>query len=219
MARAAYIIKKDGRYWFQKRFAVVEQTSGELSSHCRVALRTSEYRVAVSRMLRVAQMVQEFEIQPDVSSRARALMEDMQRLNARMDPDSLVQRRALETLVSRLITEARFRDHPLATDPSGFWTAWMGFVNASTLLEAAKGASSNGGHVAPAAPQIFQTVLCPQQRRRRDSRPLPKRVRTKLANSTAAPDFRRFGARFWSRDALPMVMDEPRKTRASLFSF
>ncbi len=53
MARAAYIIKKDGRYWFQKRFAVVATACLGLGSHCRVALRTSDYRVAVSRMFRI----------------------------------------------------------------------------------------------------------------------------------------------------------------------
>src|SRR5690606_32935688 len=141
MARAAYIIKKDERYWFQKRFAVVAHISERLGSHCRIALRTSDYRVAVSRMLRVAQMIQDFEVQPDISSRASALMTDMQRLNAKMDADSLVERRTIETLVSRLITEARLRGHPLTVDPSGFWPAWMGFVNANALLENAQDAA------------------------------------------------------------------------------
>jgi integrase len=86
-------------------------------------------------MLKVAHLVQEFESQPDISSRASALMTDMQRLNAKMDADSLVERRAVETLVSRLIAEARLRAHPLTSEPSGFWPAWMGFVNANVLLE------------------------------------------------------------------------------------
>lgn len=134
MARAAYIVKKDGRYWFQKRFATVAHSQG-VSTHCRIALRTADYRVAVSRMLKVAQLLQEFESQPDISSRASLLMADMQRLNTKMDPAGLVERRTLETLASRLITEARFRAHPLTVDPPGFWTAWMGFVNANVLLE------------------------------------------------------------------------------------
>ncbi|QMV00846.1 tyrosine-type recombinase/integrase [Devosia sp. D6-9] len=134
MARAAYIIKKDGRYWFQKRFATVAYSQG-VSTHCRIALRTADYRVAVSRMLKVAQLVQEFESQPDIASRASMLMADMQRLNTKMDREGLVERRTLETLASRLITEARFRAHPLTVDPPGFWAAWMGFVNTNVLLE------------------------------------------------------------------------------------
>ncbi len=137
MARAAYIIKKDGRYWFQKRFATVAYSQG-VSTHCRIALRTADYRVAVSRMLKVAQLVQEFESQPDISSRASVLMADMQRLNTKMDPEGLVERRTLETLAARLITEARFRAHPLTVDPPGFWAAWMGFVNTNVLLESAQ---------------------------------------------------------------------------------
>jgi len=135
MARAAYIIKKDGRYWFQKRFAATAPVPQGLSSHCRIALRTSDYHVAVSRMLKVAQLVQEFETQPDISSRASVLMADMQRLNTKMDSEGLVERRTLETLASRLITEARFRAHPLTVDPPGFWAVWMGFVNTNVLLE------------------------------------------------------------------------------------
>lgn len=138
MARAAYIIKKDGRYWFQKRFAAVALIPQGLSSHCRIALRTSDYRVAVSRMLKVAQLVQEFESQPDIASRACVLMADMQRLNTKMDPEGLVARRTLETLTSRLITEARLRAHPLTVDPPGFWAAWMAFVNINVLLEDAQ---------------------------------------------------------------------------------
>ncbi len=65
MARAAYIIRKDGRFWFQKRFATVAHSQGA-STHGRIALRTADYRLAVSRMLKVAQLIQEFEPQPDI---------------------------------------------------------------------------------------------------------------------------------------------------------
>ncbi|KLK90924.1 hypothetical protein AA309_23065 [Microvirga vignae] len=82
MAEAAYIIKKDGRYWFQKRFGAQSGISPGLASHCRVALRAADYRQAVSRMLKVMRMVQSYEIQADIVDRANTLLAEMQRFNA-----------------------------------------------------------------------------------------------------------------------------------------
>ena len=65
-------------------------------SHCTADI------VAVSRVLKVAQLVQEFETQPDISSCASVLMANMQRC-----PEGLVERRTLETVSSRFVTEAR----------------------------------------------------------------------------------------------------------------
>lgn len=83
-------------------------------------------------------MVQQFEMLPDIASRARAMLADMQRLNLKLDPEFLVERRTLETLISRLITEARLRGHPLTVDPPDFWPAWMSFVNTNVLLETSR---------------------------------------------------------------------------------
>lgn len=138
MARAAYIIKKDGRYWFQKRFAAHLSTGKGLASHCRIALRTADYRVAVSRMLEVARLVNAYEIRPDIVDRASLLMKQMRRFSMRGDGDdvdALVERRTLETLVSRFITEARLRNHPLTTEPADFWPTWMAFVKGNVLIE------------------------------------------------------------------------------------
>ena len=110
MARAAYIIKKDGRYWFQKRFGAQSGIVPGLASHCRVALRAVDYRKAVSRMLKVMRMVQSYEIQADIVDRANTLLAEMQRFNATAggyDGDELVERRTLEMPVTRFISEAR----------------------------------------------------------------------------------------------------------------
>lgn len=131
MARAAYIIKKDGRYWFQKRFAAHVSRVGRGASHLRLALRTGDYHVAVRRMLRVLDAVSEYEVQPDLVSRALAMMAQMRRFNMALadpGPGEMVERRTLELLVSRLIDEARLRDHPLTTDPADFWHTWMVFT-------------------------------------------------------------------------------------------
>ncbi|GHA19213.1 hypothetical protein GCM10007989_13380 [Devosia pacifica] len=58
----------------------------------------------------------------------------------RIGGDALVERRTLETLVSRLISEARLRGHPLTVDPAGFWPAWLGFINGNVMLEEAQDA-------------------------------------------------------------------------------
>lgn len=139
MARASFIIKKDGRYWFQKRFGITPDRLPRMATHCRVALRTSDYKVAYSRMLKVANLVHHFESQADIVARANALIKQMQRFSAKFhtdDPEVLVERRALETLVSRLITEARYRNHPLVNSPKDFWPTWLAFVNGNMSLEA-----------------------------------------------------------------------------------
>jgi hypothetical protein len=82
MTRAAYIIKKDERYWFQKRFGAQSGIAPGLTSHCRVALRAADDRQAVSRMLKVMRMVQSYEIQADIVDRANTLLAEMQRFNA-----------------------------------------------------------------------------------------------------------------------------------------
>jgi hypothetical protein len=110
MARAAYIIKKDGRCWFQKRFGAQSGIAPGLASHCRVALRAADYRQAVSRMLKGMRMVQSYEIQADIVDRANTLLAEMQRFNATAggsDGDELGERRTLEMLVTRFISEAR----------------------------------------------------------------------------------------------------------------
>lgn len=98
----------------------------------RLALRTGDYHVAVRRMARVLGAVSEYEVQPDLASRALAMMAQMRRFNmALSDPnsDELVQRKTLELLVSRLIDEARWRNHPLTTDPADFGHTWLVFTN------------------------------------------------------------------------------------------
>jgi len=139
VARAAYIIKKDGRYWFQKRFAAHVSRAGG-SSHLRLALRTNDYQVAVRRMARVLDAVTEYEVQPDLTSRVSAMMAQMRRFNmALSDPSGaeIVERKALELLVGRMIEEARSRNHPLTTDPPDFWHTWMAFVNGNIRIEEA----------------------------------------------------------------------------------
>ncbi|MGN6487286.1 MAG: hypothetical protein ACTHLT_05635 [Devosia sp.] len=79
----------------------------------------------------------EYEIQPDIVSRARTLMEQMRRYNmqASADAETLVERRSLELLVSRLIDEARARNHPLTTEPADFWRSWVVFCNGNIRVE------------------------------------------------------------------------------------
>lgn len=216
MARAAYIIKKDGRYWFQKRFAMSHPALPGLRSHCRIALRTSDHRVAVSQMLKVALMVQEFEILPDIASRARVLLGDMQRLNLTMDMDSLVERRTLEKLVSRLVTEARLRGHPLTVDPPDFWPAWMGFVNTNVLLETNEDLRRR--------PVVRQSMVHPAP----VPNPFVEHVHAAPPASAGAPGaamnpgelgegslLSEVGGPIWTKSGSPMAMVEPRKIRAS----
>ncbi|MFD2647216.1 hypothetical protein ACFSX5_05320 [Devosia albogilva] len=104
----------------------------------RLALRTGDYHVAVRRMARVLDSVSEYEIQPDLVGRAEALMAQMRRFNTRLSApghDELVERRALELLVSRLIDEARWRDHPLTSDPPDFWHTWLVFAQGNQRFE------------------------------------------------------------------------------------
>jgi hypothetical protein len=71
---------------------------------------SADYRQAVSRMLKGMRMVQSYEIQADIVDRANTLLAEMQRFNATAggsDGDELVERRTLEMLVTRFISEAR----------------------------------------------------------------------------------------------------------------
>lgn len=139
MARASFIIKKDGRYWFQKRFGIGSGRMLSLPSHCRIALRTGDYGVAYARMLKVASLMHQFEVQADLVARANVLVKQMQRFNMKLgtdDAEVLVERRTLETLVSRLISEARFRSHPLVDSPKDFWPTWLSFANGNAMIEA-----------------------------------------------------------------------------------
>lgn len=138
MARAPYIVRKDGRYFFHKRFVSRSGSPQSLCSHIRLALRTSDYRCAVDRMLRVMRIVQHYEVNDGISQRAEALLGDIRRFNAKLDTydqTALVERRSLQLLVDRLITEARHLNHPLTTDPSDFWQHWMAFCNVNELIE------------------------------------------------------------------------------------
>jgi len=164
MARAAYIVRKDGRYWFQKRFGVMGDAAAG-PTHLRLSLRTANYRVAVGRMLRVMRMVYEFEnaavyeAVPDISRRANLLVADMLRIGAspnNYDEGALVERHAVELLVSRFISEARLRGHQLVVDPPEFWPTWMTFCNGNAIVEAARSRSSRAA-VAKAAPDIILT--------------------------------------------------------------
>ncbi len=138
MARAPYIVRKDGRYFFHKRFVSRFGSPSSLCSHIRLALRTSDYRCAVDRMLRVMRIVQQYEFNEGISRRASALLSEVKRFNAKADTydtAALVERRTLQVLVDRLITEARFVNHPLTVDPPDFWAHWLAFCNANALIE------------------------------------------------------------------------------------
>jgi hypothetical protein len=61
-------------------------------------------------MLKVMRMVPSYEIQVNIGDRANTLLAEMQRFNAMAgayDGDELVERRTLEMLVTRFISEAR----------------------------------------------------------------------------------------------------------------
>jgi hypothetical protein len=137
MARAPFVVRKDGRYFFHKRFVSVRFLAGR-PTHMRLSLRTAVYREAVERLLRVMRMVQLCEIDDDIVSRAGYLAAEMKRLNAvpgGHDVSQMVERRALEIVVDRLVAEARHADHPLTVAPEEFWQTWMAFCAVNGMLE------------------------------------------------------------------------------------
>jgi hypothetical protein len=76
MARASYLIRREGRWWFQARFDPY-RNPGDPVRHVRFALRTSDYVVAVGRMLRVMSIVTEFKLQPEHRAAAVELLDRM----------------------------------------------------------------------------------------------------------------------------------------------
>lgn len=96
----------------------------------RLSLRTSVYQEALGRMLGVMRVVQLYEIDETIKSRADSLISEMKRHNAASGGyhvSQMVERRALEILVYRFVDEARFAKHPLTTSPKDF-LADMGIV-------------------------------------------------------------------------------------------
>jgi hypothetical protein len=71
MARASFLARRDGRYWFQIRFDPFANL-GDPKRHLRFALRTASYAVALERLSRVMSIVAEFRIDPDHRARASA---------------------------------------------------------------------------------------------------------------------------------------------------
>jgi hypothetical protein len=70
MARASFLTRREGHYWFQIRFDPFANRS-DPKRHLRFALRTASYAVALARLSRVMSIVvAEFRIDPDHRARA-----------------------------------------------------------------------------------------------------------------------------------------------------
>jgi hypothetical protein len=125
-------------------------------------------------MLRVMRIVQHYEGNEGFSRRASALIGEIKSFNAKADTydaAALVERRTLQVLVDRLITEARFINHPLTVDPPDFWSHWLAFCNANALIE-------DGVLRAARAPSILR------------SQPLPASSSPPVAQTQAVPSHR-----------------------------
>lgn len=129
MARASYLIKKDGRFWLQKRFAVKPGIAERKPTHLRICLRTSDYRSAIDRMLRLMFEIQAYEFCEDLFDEERRLVADLRRFVDKGVPrsiDELLERRPAEAFGQRYLTAARLRSHPTSNE---FWPLWMTFIN------------------------------------------------------------------------------------------
>lgn len=136
MARAPFIVRKDGRYFFHRRFPARRLVCG-CTTHLRLSLRTGEYGTAVERMLRVMRIMDLDDTSADLASRASLFAAEMSRLNSQaagIDGSDLVERRALELMVNRFLVEVRHSDYQITSDPA-FWPAWTSFCNVNQLLE------------------------------------------------------------------------------------
>lgn len=131
MARISYILKKDGRFWLQKRFVSRPGLSGLRPTHLRLCLRTADYRTAVSRMLRLMFEIQAYEICPDLFCEEQRLRAELKRfvdMGVPRSPDELLERRLTEVIGQRHIEAARLRRHATSYE---FWPLWRTFIEQS----------------------------------------------------------------------------------------
>ncbi|MDR4308491.1 tyrosine-type recombinase/integrase [Chelatococcus sambhunathii] len=191
MARASYILKKDGRFWLQKRFAAKAGFAGLRPTHLRLCLRTGDYRTAVDRMLRLMFEVQAYETCPDLAAEERMLLVELERYVDDGVPrtiEELLQRSLTEIFGRRHIDAARMRSHPTSSE---FWTRWMLFIDQTVKGEAraplaesrayergradALTATTIGGAIPPSFTQIAPSSL-------------PSRIAPPLASVAAVPE-------------------------------
>jgi integrase len=138
VAKAPFLTRRDGRYWFQRRFAGGAPLAG-VPTHMRFSLRTTSYHVAVRRMLDVMWTIEEYEARPELSERARYLLGRLEAFNAAGPPrevEAVLARRTLEALVGRFLAEAQALRHPVDADLPAFWPAWLRFVEETSEGEA-----------------------------------------------------------------------------------
>ncbi|TDX67214.1 hypothetical protein EDE12_101756 [Methylosinus sp. sav-2] len=115
MARASFLTRRDGRYWFQIRFDPFANP-GAPKKHVQFALRTASYAVALRMLSRIMPIIAEFRIGTDHRSRAVSYFWPDRRSHAFPGPDTEDQRVEWEMLGRaglRLIAAARAVDHPI----------------------------------------------------------------------------------------------------------
>ncbi|MBB4201234.1 hypothetical protein GGD83_005072 [Rhodoblastus sphagnicola] len=137
MARASYLIRREGRWWFQARFDPF-RVPGDPIRHIRFALRTSEYAIALGRMLRVMRIVTEFKVYPEHRAAAVDLLDRMVKALAIPGPyteDQRVEWEALERVGNRVIGAAGAVRHPIGVHSPEFWPIWRRFVERNAAID------------------------------------------------------------------------------------
>ena len=137
MARASYLIRRDGRWWFQARFDPF-RVPGDPIRHIQFALRTSEYAIALGRMLRVMRIVTEFKVYPEHRAAAVDLLDRMVKALAIPGPyteDHRVEWEALERVGNRVIGASGAVQHPIGVHSPEFWPIWRRFVERNAAID------------------------------------------------------------------------------------
>ena len=157
MARASFLFRRDGRYWFQIRFDPF-RVGVDPIRHVRFALRTAEYPVAVRRMVRVMSIITEFKVCPDYRATAVDLFGRLLVAMAVRGPyseDHLVEWTGLERVCDRFVAAARAINHPIGIHSPEFWPTWRRFVERNEKIDSALRRA--GPRAAPSGAQIDES--------------------------------------------------------------
>jgi len=172
MARASFLTRRDGRYWFQIRFDPF-RNAGDPNRHVRFALRTASYAVAVQRMCRVMSIVTEFKVDPDhraATVNFFKMMAEALRVPGPFSEDQRVEWEMLERVGHRLIGAAGAVNHPIGVHSPEFWPTWKRFVERNAWIDKALRQGTGTADASGPAPSRSDPV----------SGDMPPDVRTRL---------------------------------------
>ncbi|CAN2534753.1 hypothetical+protein [Methylocapsa aurea] len=139
MARASFLMRRDGRYWFQIRFDPFANP-GDPKKHVRFALRTASYAVALRRLSRIMPIIVEFRIDPDYRARTVSCftqIAEAMRVPGPYTEDQRVEWEMLERAGLCLVAATRAIGHPIGVHSPDFWPVWKAFVERNVKIDEA----------------------------------------------------------------------------------